>query len=447
MADDHDAIDSLAFRRWQVLLAFTRGSRNLGEALVRRPNRPLYAGVAVALVVCLVVGVRALLGHGPPADWDADGTLVIDRDAGGRYLAADGMLRPVLNLTSLRLLSGGALPRAVQVDHRILAARSFGPPVGIPGAPDQPPTLVVPAARWMACQGGRGELHLLIGLPPGAGQASPAAPGGILASPGGGLAGGPVYLVTGSRAFRVASAEALARLGYTADQVRTVPRRWLDLVPKSTPLDLLPPPAASAGGPPTAPFMADGTLVVDRSSGLQYLAAGGELHRVLNRTSLLLLERPVRARTQVAADAIAAQPQGEPFGLVDAPASPPTVPGGTSSLFACASSDGRSTPVLPRPPTAGLVRARPPSGAVTSPAPPDQVWLPPGRGALVRPPGADGPSYLVAEGAAYPIASASALAALGYQKEQIRPLPRAWLATLPRGPVLRTLRAPGNPGG
>ena len=61
------------------------------------------------------------------------------------------------------------------------------------------------------------------------------------------------------------------------------------------------------------------------------------------------------------ADAVAAQPQGEPFGLTDAPVSPPEVPGGTSPLFACASSDGRPTQVLPRPPVAGLVRARPPS--------------------------------------------------------------------------------------
>jgi Type VII secretion system ESX-1, transport TM domain B len=447
VVDDRDAIDSLAFRRWQTLLAFTRGSRNLGEALVRRPNRPLYAGVAVALLVCLVVGVRGLLDHGPPADWDADGTLVIDRDTGGRYLAAGGMLRPVPNLTSLRLLSGGALPRSVQVDHGLLATRSLGPAVGIPGAPDQPPALVDPPARWVACQGGHDELDLLIGLPPEAGQATPVAPGGILASPAGGPADGPVYLVTGAHAFPVTSAEALARLGYTADQVRTVPRRWLDLVPKASPLGLLPPPAAGAGGGgPTAPFMADDTLVVDRSSGLQYLAAGGELHRVVNRTSLLLLERPVRARTQVSADAVAAQPLGEPFGLPDAPASPPVVPGGTSPLYACVSSGGRPTQVLSDPPTAGLVRARPPSGAAPPPGrPPVQVWLPPGRGALVRPPGAgDRPGYLVAEGAAYPIASTSALGALGYRKEQVRPLPRAWLATLPRGPLLRTLKAPGG---
>jgi hypothetical protein len=53
----------------------------------------------------------------------------------------------------------------------------------------------------------------------------------------------------------------------------------------------------------------------------------------------------------------------------------------------------------------------------------------------------------VAEGAAYRIASPSALSALGYQKEQLRPLPRGWLAALPRGPALRTLRTPGNPGG
>ena len=79
MADDRDVIDSQAFRRWQTLLAFTRGSGSPGGEQLRRPNRPLYAGVAVALVVCLVVGVKALVAHGPPKDWDATGTLVIDR--------------------------------------------------------------------------------------------------------------------------------------------------------------------------------------------------------------------------------------------------------------------------------------------------------------------------------------------------------------------------------
>jgi hypothetical protein len=453
VADDRDAIDSLAFRRWQTLLAFTRGSGNPGGEQLRRPNRPLYAGVVVALVVCLVVGVKALVAHGPPKDWDATGTLVIDRDAGGRYLAVGGTLRPVLNLTSLRLLSGGALPRSVQVDHGLLADRSFGSAIGIPGAPDQPPALAGPPARWVACQGGRDEVQLLIGLGTGGGRGGPDAPGGILASASGGSVGGTVYLVTEASAFRLASPEVLVRLGYTADQVRTVPRRWLDLVPRAAPLDLLPLPPSSGGGGPRAPFMADGTLVVDQSSGLQYLAAGGELHRVVNRTSLLLLDPPVRSKAQASPDAIAAQPQGEPFGLADAPASPPRVPEGTSPLFACTSSDGQPAQVLERPPAAGLVRATPPSGAIRTPGQATQVWLPPGQGALVRPiratgagRGRPGPVSLVAEGVAYPVTSASALGALGYQPEQVRPLPAAWLAMLPRGPTLRTLKAPSGMG-
>jgi len=265
--------------------------------------------------------------------------------------------------------------------------------------------------------------------------------------------GGTVYLVTEASAFRLASPEVLVRLGYTADQVRTVPRRWLDLVPRAAPLDLLPLPPSSGGGGPRAPFMADGTLVVDQSSGLQYLAAGGELHRVVNRTSLLLLDPPVRSKAQASPDAIAAQPQGEPFGLADAPASPPRVPEGTSPLFACTSSDGQPAQVLPRPPAAGLARATPPSGAIRTLGQATQVWLPPGQGVLVRPSETTGagrgrprPVLLVAEGVAYPVASESALGALGYQQEQVRPLPAAWLAMLPRGPMLRTLKAPSGLG-
>jgi type VII secretion protein EccB len=455
VADDRDAIDSLAFRRRQLFLAFTRGSKNVGEALVKRPNRPLYAGVAVALVVCLVVGVKALVDQGPPKDWDADGTLVIDRDAGGRYLTVDGTLRPVLNLTSLRLLSGGALPRSVQVGHGLLAGRPVGQPIGIAGAPDQPPALVGPPARWVACQGGRDRVDLLIGLPPDAGQAGPGAPGGVLARASDGSGRGRVYLVTGPSAFPLSSSGVLARLGYSADQVRAVPRRWLDLLPKASPLELQPLPGG--GGIPGAPFMADGTVVVDQSSGVQYLAAGGELHRVLNRTSLLLLDHPVRGPAQVPGDAVAAQPLGEPFGLADAPASPPQVPDGASPLVACVSSDRQPTQVLARPPvTAGLVRARPPSGATEGPEPGVRVWLPPGRGVLARPSTAAGadpgtapavPGYLVAEGVAYPVADESTLGALGYRRQQVQPLPRPWLGTLPTGPPLRTLRSPGGLGG
>jgi Type VII secretion system ESX-1, transport TM domain B len=177
---------------------------------------------------------------------------------------------------------------------------------------------------------------------------------------------------------------------------------------------------------------------------VQYLAAGGELHRVLNRTSLLLLDHPIPGQVQVPGDAVAAQPQGEPFGLANAPASPPSVPDGTSPLVACASSDRQPTQVLPRPPAAaGLARTTPPSGATEGAEPGVRVWLPPGRGVLVRTSTAPRvPAYLVTQGVAYPVDSESALGALGYQQEQIQPLPRPWLSTLPEGPSLRTLRAP-----
>jgi hypothetical protein len=438
--DDRDAIESQAFRRWQTVLAFTRGSRRAGEALVRRPNRPLLAGLAVALVACLVVGVRTLLTHGPPKDWNAEGTLVVDRDAGGRYLVVGGVLRPLRNLTSLRLLQGGEPARSVQVDHALIAGQRVGQPLGIPGAPDEPPGLLPSAAQWAACEGGRDEVDLLVGLPAGLGPAVPGAPGGVLAQAAGGER---IYLVTGPGAYLVGSRAALARLGYTVDQVRTVPKRWLDLLPKVATLELLPLPGAGTGPPvPAAPFMADGTIVVEQPSGLQYLAAGGTLHRVLNRTSLLLLDQAVGGPVQVERAAVAAQPEGAPFGVADAPASPPEVPDGASPLFACAATGGRPVRMLARPPAAaGLVLAAPPAGRRDAGR--VRVWQPAGQGVLARPADDAGqdlstraPAFLVADGTAYPIPSESAIGALGYTRQQVRPLPRPWLAALPRGPVL-----------
>jgi hypothetical protein len=436
--DDRDAIDSRAFRRWQTILAFTRGSRQADAAPARRPNRPLAAGVAVTLAICLVVGVRGLLDQRPAADWRAEGTLLVDRAAGERYLVVHGLLRPVLNLTSLKLFTGGPLPRSVQVSHALLAAQPHGGPLGIAAAPDEPPTLLDRQAPWVACEGGRGELDLVAGLPGGLAPADPGAPGGILAR----ARGDPqVRLVTGAGAYRLAPA-ALGRLGYTPDLIRTVPRRWLDLLPQQPTLDLLPLPRGP-GGAPAAAFMADGTIVADQRSGVQYLAGGGALHRILNHTSVLLLDHPTAGPVQAAADAIAAQPQGRPFGIAGAPASPPAVPEGTSPLFACAASDGAAVRVLPRPPLGGgLARALPPAG-VPRPAPGERLWMVPGRGVLARPRGAPpadvsrrAPLYLVTAGAAYPVVSQAALGALGYGAEQARTLPPRWLAALPRGPAL-----------
>jgi hypothetical protein len=368
----------------------------------------------------------------------------------------------------------------VQVDHDVLARRPLGQPLGIVGAPDQPPALVRPPARWVACERGRDEIDLLIGLPRGVGRGAPGAPGGVLvtaatatpadpgaspADPGASTSGASgdasqtIYLVTGSAAFPIPSQEVLARLGYTPDQVRTVPKLWLDLLHKSTALELQPLPQGSGSGTPSASFMADGTLVVDSASGVQYLAAGGELHRVLNRTSLLLLEQRPDGPVQVSEQAIAAQPQGEPYGLADAPASPPEVPDGTSALLACASSDGEPAQLLERPPVAaGLVRAAPPAGVNARPpgtgegeAPAVQVWLPPGRGVLARSSSFAGaeitpkaPVHLVTEGVAYPVPADVALRALGYQPEQVQTLPKAWLAALPKGPSLKPLKVPGR---
>ena len=65
MDDDRDLIECRAFQRWQVVVAFTGGSRRATEALLRRPNRALAAGLAPALATCLAVAIRAMLGEGP----------------------------------------------------------------------------------------------------------------------------------------------------------------------------------------------------------------------------------------------------------------------------------------------------------------------------------------------------------------------------------------------
>lgn len=63
----------------------------------------------------------------------------------------------------------------------------------------------------------------------------------------------------------------------------------------------------------------------------------------------------------------------------------------------------------------------------------DQVWVPPGRGALVR----SGTTYLITDqGQRFPVADEDARKALGYGNVAPIPVPATVLALFPTGPVL-----------
>lgn len=139
---------------WRFLL------RRVEHAIVRRDTRmfddPLQfysravsLGIVIAVLVCLGA---ALLAYFKPLGKRGGDSLLVDRSTNQLYVVmpGNGLLRPVYNLTSARLVLGTAgAPSAVKSEE--LDRMPKGQPIGIPGAPYATPVAQVPESTWTLC--------------------------------------------------------------------------------------------------------------------------------------------------------------------------------------------------------------------------------------------------------------------------------------------------------
>ena len=139
---------------WRFLL------RRVEHAIVRRDTRmfddPLQfysravgVGIVIAVLVCLGA---ALLAYFKPLGKRGEDTLLVDRTTNQLYviMPGTGLLHPVYNLTSARLVLGNpGVPNAVKSDE--LDRMPKGQPIGIPGAPYATPVASVPESMWTLC--------------------------------------------------------------------------------------------------------------------------------------------------------------------------------------------------------------------------------------------------------------------------------------------------------
>ena len=424
--------------RRRLAAAFLRGDWTEVEELPRRPNRSVYAGIAVVVVAMVAVGVRSFLAGVPPQDWDDDGRLVVDEETSARYLSVDGTLRPVPNRTSAQLYSGADVT-VTTVGHRFVVQAPSGEPIGYPEAPLSPPTLLGEDQQWTACATDGDALTLAVsGRPlqqPRAGTAD-----GLVVQVGG---SDERYLLDDERAYLIGSDAVLNALGYTVEQIRQVPREWLDLVPRGQTLRRLDLPRPQEGERTPTPLGRIGQVLVDDETDRRFVVDPDGLRPFVNETSALLaVGRRAQPRT-VPHAAILQAPAGRPFGEPDLPDEPPLVPAGDAEAFPCVTEGADSIRVARGLDTDGLRRTLPPVSASRR----TQVttYLPADTGSLGRsaPPGRrideDHPASLVADGAAYALPGESAVSALGYDSGQVHRLGEPWLALLPRGPVLEPL--------
>lgn len=431
---------------------------------VSRTSKGMMGGLVVAVLIGLVVALYGFIVPGGNTKWKTPGALVVVKDSGARYLSLDGVLHPVLNMTSAKLLAGDQMTVA-NVSAKSLREAPRGAPVGLIGAPDALPAATnLTRGAWLAC-GTRvrddtgavtSRLALAVGMTPagrilGTGEAVPVAgPDGVN------------YLLWNGQRLRMDPADNVVQAFASAGaDFPSVTAAFLNTVPAGP--DLAVPPVESIGAPGPnlggAPTRL-GQLFAD-GSGNRYLLSRQGLVSLTPTLFALLSSAP---RTQAKAYGggrieVRSLGPGDLAGHLAPPAA-------TTSL----THDGALPVSVPRIAQVSLQQAVcerivpgasgsstslmiVDAGAVTG-APPDSgagivpdclaaqsIAVKPGVGAVVNATlsgGGSGAAYfLVTDGGVkYPVPDGDSLSALGYGSEAATVLPVAWLNLLPTGPAL-----------
>ncbi|MEV6343726.1 type VII secretion protein EccB [Actinoplanes sp. NPDC051851] len=268
MWTQRDQLQAGQFLRRRTVSALQFGDANHPVAPGRRVSVGAISGVAGTLLVMSGFLVFGLVRPGGTVDWRVPGQILIEKESGAVHvLGADGLVHPVVNYASARLLTGGA--KTVSIPAGRLADAPRGRPLGIPAAPDSlPGASRLIAGPWTVCSGGEGTTVLVgtplpaSGLPtdqaivvtaPGgtetasAGGAETASAGGADAASAGGAdaaSDGGTYLVADGRKYRMRGDAAVA-LGYDGVVPLAVSDGWLGVLPSGA--DLVPRAVRGAG--------------------------------------------------------------------------------------------------------------------------------------------------------------------------------------------------------
>src|SRR5207302_78821 len=147
-----DQLPAYRFVTRRIASALTAGDPDSPESPFRRMAGAMFGSVMVAVLVVAGAGILGALKPGGSTSWHTAGTLVVEQETNTRYVYLDGVLHPVLNFASARLiLKNDPLPVA-SVARSSLAGVPRGLPVGIPGAPDALPDKgSLAATPWSVC--------------------------------------------------------------------------------------------------------------------------------------------------------------------------------------------------------------------------------------------------------------------------------------------------------
>src|SRR6476619_948868 len=150
MQDTRDQVDAYKFMQKRVRRATFFGDPEARQLPLKRSNLGLVIGTALSLLGILAVVLANKFWPQPTVPQEG---VVIDSASGARYLMVSGLLHPLENITSARIVLKGQVKTSSE-SGKLITEIPRGLRMGIPGAPED-----IPAAKdldqqgWKVCSG------------------------------------------------------------------------------------------------------------------------------------------------------------------------------------------------------------------------------------------------------------------------------------------------------
>ena len=150
MQTRREQVRAYRFVNRRMVSALLSGDPENQDLPMRRLGLAIFGSVMVAAIIFAVVGIYGI--YNPGGGKLDDDTLVIEKETGATFVYRSGILFPVANFTSGRLVIGVPDPKKQTVSANTLRGRQRGPMVGIANAPDTlPPAKAMVDNLWSVC--------------------------------------------------------------------------------------------------------------------------------------------------------------------------------------------------------------------------------------------------------------------------------------------------------
>jgi type VII secretion protein EccB len=448
VATRRDQLHSYQFMTQRVISAFVMRETDPAQSPLRRGIGALFGGMMVALLIAAGFGIVGVLTRVGGDQWQADGSVVIERETGASFVYLSGRLHPALNFASAKLAAGRPSPEVFKVASAALSAVPRGVTVGIPGAPTSLPAAGARVGLpWTVCA--------LPGSTASGGNVSRVVLA-VAAAPTGGTAlgqhamlvkdasRGMTFLLWHGRRHLVQDSRVTVQALFGAVTATPVGTAWLNALPVGVDIASI---AVSGRGSASSEVpgrKVGDVLVTQTGSGRQfYLVLSDGLAPITPLQEAVLRARYAQQPVEVSVvDATSAPASARVTGATGDPQPPATPPELVTAdagepLCAVTVAEGDVPEIRAGGAVPGVTGAVP-TGSTSAAGRPlaDAVLVPGGHIAIVRVPGSGGFALVTDLGVRHAVPSTEALALLGYTPAMAVDVPTALIARIPAGVTL-----------